>query len=133
MSTRIPREKAVFVEALEIADLEQRRQFLDQACGAGKALYEKVEKFLTLSQRAGDGHRAYLREEAVLARPHSQLHRLQKLVRRNRMVFLLGAVAVAAWVIGSACVSCWPRHKLPWGKRRLRNPALLRDKLWAAS
>ena len=54
MSTRIPREKAVFVEAVEIADPEQRRQFLDQACGTDQALREQVEKLLTLSQRAGD-------------------------------------------------------------------------------
>ena len=54
MSTRIPREKAVFVEALEIADPEQRRQFLDQACGADHALREQVERLLALSQGAGD-------------------------------------------------------------------------------
>jgi serine/threonine protein kinase len=54
MITRIPREKAVFVEALEIADPEQRRQFLDQACGADQALREQVEKLLALSQSAGD-------------------------------------------------------------------------------
>jgi serine/threonine protein kinase/tetratricopeptide (TPR) repeat protein len=54
MSTRVPREKAVFVEALEIADPEQRRQFLDQACGADPAFREQVEKLLALSQTAGD-------------------------------------------------------------------------------
>jgi RNA polymerase sigma factor (TIGR02999 family) len=54
MSTRNPREKAVFVEALAISDPEQRRQFLDQACGADKALREQVEKLLGLSQGAGD-------------------------------------------------------------------------------
>jgi hypothetical protein len=54
MSTRNPREKAVFVEALEIADPEQRRQFLDQACGADQALREAVEKLLALSPSAGD-------------------------------------------------------------------------------
>src|SRR6185369_3358562 len=54
MSTRVPREKAVFVEALEIADREQRSQFLDQACGADAALREQVEKLLALSQSAGD-------------------------------------------------------------------------------
>ncbi|MEA3133666.1 MAG: eukaryotic-like serine/threonine-protein kinase [Gammaproteobacteria bacterium] len=54
MSTQVPREKAVFVEALEIADPEQRRQFLDQACGADQALRERVEKLLALSQSAGD-------------------------------------------------------------------------------
>src|ERR1017187_4165431 len=54
MSTRIPREKAVFCEALEIADPEQRRQFLDQACGADEALRAQVERLLALSQSAGD-------------------------------------------------------------------------------
>ena len=54
MSARIPREKAVFVEALEIADPEQRSQFLDQACGADHALREQVLKLLALSQSAGD-------------------------------------------------------------------------------
>ena len=54
MSTQVPREKAVFVEALEIADPEQRSQFLDQACGADAALREQVEKLLALSQSAGD-------------------------------------------------------------------------------
>src|ERR1700690_957568 len=54
MSTRIPREKAVFCQALEIADPEQRRQFLDQACGADKVLREQVERLLALSQSAGD-------------------------------------------------------------------------------
>ena len=50
----LPREKAVFCEALEITDPEQRRQFLDQACGADKALRERVERLLALSQSSGD-------------------------------------------------------------------------------
>lgn len=54
MNTRVPREKAVFCQALEIRDPEQRRQFLDQACGADKALREQVENLLGLSQNAGD-------------------------------------------------------------------------------
>src|SRR5689334_17627629 len=54
MSTGIPREKAVFVQALEIADPEQRRQFLDQACGADQALRQQIEKLLALSPSAGD-------------------------------------------------------------------------------
>ena len=44
MSTRVPREKVVFVKALEIADPEQRSQFLDQACGADKSLREQGVK-----------------------------------------------------------------------------------------
>jgi serine/threonine protein kinase len=54
MSTRIQHEKAVFCQALEITDPEQRRQFLDQACGADQALREQVEKLLALSRIAGD-------------------------------------------------------------------------------
>ena len=54
MSNSVAREKAVFCEAVEITDLEQRRQFLDQACGADKALRQKVERLLALSQSAGD-------------------------------------------------------------------------------
>src|SRR5271165_3843575 len=54
MSARIPREKAVFVEALEIANPEQRSQFLDQACGTNEVLRQQVEKLLALSQSAGD-------------------------------------------------------------------------------
>jgi hypothetical protein len=44
----------VFVEALEIADLEQRRQFLAQACGPDQALRAQVEKLLAFSQSAAD-------------------------------------------------------------------------------
>ena len=47
MSSRVPREKAVFCEAVEITDLEQRRQFLDQACGADKELTTHL--FINLS------------------------------------------------------------------------------------
>src|SRR4029453_8164804 len=54
MNTRGPREKAVFCQALEIADPARRRQFLDQACGADRALREQVERLLALSQSAGD-------------------------------------------------------------------------------
>jgi hypothetical protein len=54
MSTRVPREKAVFCQALELSDPEQRRQFLDQACGADKTLREQVNRLLGLSHSAGD-------------------------------------------------------------------------------
>jgi tetratricopeptide (TPR) repeat protein len=43
----------------------------------------------------------YLNQETVLARPPSRVYRLQKLVRRNRMVFLFGAAAAAALVLGT--------------------------------
>jgi serine/threonine protein kinase len=54
MSTQVPREKAVFCQALEITDLEQRRQFLDEACGSDESLRQQVERLLALSQSAGD-------------------------------------------------------------------------------
>ena len=54
MSNQIPREKAVFCQAVEMTDLEQRRRFLDEACGADKSLREQVEKLLAISQSAGD-------------------------------------------------------------------------------
>src|SRR5215468_5615572 len=54
MSTQVPRERAIFCQALEISDPEQQRRFLEQACGTDKALREKVEKLLRLSEGAGD-------------------------------------------------------------------------------
>jgi hypothetical protein len=46
MSTPVPREKALFIEALEIEDPKQRSEFLDQACGADVALREEVQNGL---------------------------------------------------------------------------------------
>ena len=54
MNSRLPREKAVFGQALEISDPEQRRKFLDQACGTDLALSEAVEKLLAVSHSAGE-------------------------------------------------------------------------------
>ena len=54
MSTSVPREKAVFCQAVEITDPEERRQFLDQACGTDKALREQVEELLALSKSSDD-------------------------------------------------------------------------------
>src|SRR4029450_7091836 len=50
----IAREKALFCEALEITNPEQRRQFLDQACGTDEALRHRVEGRFAISQGAGD-------------------------------------------------------------------------------
>jgi serine/threonine protein kinase len=54
MNTSVPREKTVFCQAVEITDPEQRRQFLDQACGADKLLRERVEGLLEISKTSGD-------------------------------------------------------------------------------
>jgi hypothetical protein len=65
----------------------------------------------------------YLQEEPVLARPPSQWYRLQKLVRRNRMVFLSGAVAVVALVLGTVVSTL-----LLFSEARLRRQAQTREK-----
>lgn len=48
----------------------------------------------------------FLHNEPVLARPPSRFYRLQKLVRRNRIVFAAGAVVAAALIVGFG-VSTW--------------------------
>ena len=50
MNNSVAREKAVFCEAVEITDLEQRRQFLDQACGADKALRASLKGISEICQ-----------------------------------------------------------------------------------
>ena len=74
MSAGVPREKALFCEALEIADPEQRRLFLAQACGADNALREQVEALLALSADDffGDCGRA-LEQAAADVDPAEQL------------------------------------------------------------
>jgi hypothetical protein len=59
-----------------------------------------LEKDRTRRGLAMDVER-YLKEDAVLACPPSRLYRLQKLVRRNRMVFLSATVAIAALLLGT--------------------------------
>jgi eukaryotic-like serine/threonine-protein kinase len=54
MNTSVPREKAVFCQAVEITDPEERSQFLDQACGTDKLLRERVEGLLEISKTSGD-------------------------------------------------------------------------------
>ena len=61
---------------------------------------DRTRRYATANGLAEDIAR-YLHEEAVLARPPSRLYRLQKLVRRNRMVFLFGAAAVASLLLGT--------------------------------
>src|SRR5678815_5098096 len=54
MSRYVPREQDVFCQAVEIAEPERRRQFLDQACGTDEALRERVEGLLALSKGSDD-------------------------------------------------------------------------------
>jgi hypothetical protein len=54
----------------------------------------------------GEDIERYLHEEPVLARPPSQLYRLQKLVRRNPRVFLSATAAIAVLVLSSIISTC---------------------------
>ena len=71
----------------------------------------------------------YLHEEPVLARPPSQLYRLQKLVRRNRMVFLFGAAAAAALLLGTIISTMMfvREREARSSEARLRREAELRE------
>ncbi|MCX6877976.1 MAG: serine/threonine-protein kinase [Verrucomicrobia bacterium] len=55
--------------------------------------YETVNALATDLQR-------YLNHETVLARPPSRIYRLQKMLRRNRVVFAAGTAVVVALMIG---------------------------------
>ena len=61
---------------------------------------DRTRRYATANALGTDIER-YLHEEVVLARPPSQLYRLQKLVRRNRIVFLSGTATAAALVLGT--------------------------------
>src|SRR5208282_116413 len=61
---------------------------------------DRTRRYATANGLAMDIE-CFLKEETVLARPPSQLYRLQKLVRRNRIVFLFGAAAAAALLLGT--------------------------------
>src|SRR6185436_6512337 len=66
----------------------------------------------------------------VVARPPSQLYRLQKLVRRNRIVFLFGAAAVAALLLGTifSTLMFFKEREARTSEARLRREAELREK-----
>jgi hypothetical protein len=66
---------------------------------------DRTRRYATATGLAEDIER-YLHEEAILARPPSRLYRMQKLIRRNRIVVLSGATAVMALLVGST-ISIW--------------------------
>jgi len=61
---------------------------------------DRTRRYATASALAEDIER-YLHEEAVLACPPSRLYRLEKLVRRNRMVCLSAAAAITVMLLSS--------------------------------
>ena len=66
---------------------------------------ERQNRYETANGLAMDVRR-YLDEEPVLARPPSRRYRLRKLVRRNRIVFTAGAIALFGLLAGLG-VSTW--------------------------
>ena len=66
---------------------------------------DRSRRYETANGLARDVQR-YLADEPVLARPPSNLYRLQKLARRNKLVFAAAAAVAAALTIGLAA-SIW--------------------------
>ena len=66
---------------------------------------DRRRRYETANGLAADVLR-YMRNEPVAARPPSRLYRLQKLVQRNKIVFIAGAV-VAATLLAGLTVSTW--------------------------
>ena len=61
---------------------------------------DRTRRFETAGLLALDLQR-HLDDEPVVARPPSQLYRLQKMVRRNKLAFLAGTAIVASLLIGT--------------------------------
>ena len=89
---------------------------------------DRTRRYATANALAVDIER-YLHEEAVLARPPSQLYRLQKLARRNRVAFLFGTAAVAALLLGSliSTLMFFRERDARSSEARLRKEAELRE------
>src|SRR5690242_7228849 len=54
METKIPSVETLLCEALELPSAEQRKAYLDKACGGDQALRREVETLLSAHDRAGD-------------------------------------------------------------------------------
>ena len=60
---------------------------------------DRVRRYETANGLAMDVQR-YLNNDPIIARPPSQFYRLQKLVRRNKVVFASGAIVAATLIAG---------------------------------
>jgi WD40 repeat protein/serine/threonine protein kinase len=60
---------------------------------------DRRRRYETANELASDLQR-HLRHEAVLARPPSQVYRLQKLIQRNKLIFAASGAVLAALVLG---------------------------------
>lgn len=116
---RDPQRPSVKVESLPEEELEQTAQarrdepvrLLAQLRGdlewiVMKALEkDRNRRYQTANGFALDLQR-FLDNEPVLARPPSQVYRLQKLIRRNKIVFLAGSITAIA-LLASSGISTW--------------------------
>jgi tetratricopeptide (TPR) repeat protein len=94
---------------------------------------DRTRRYDTANGLAMDVQR-YLDNEPVVARPPSQVYRLQKLVRRNRIVFAAGSVVALALIAGLG-VSTWMFFKAEEARAneaQLRQQAESREKLTEA-
>ena len=102
---------------------------------------DRTRRYETANGLAMDIQR-HLNNEPVAARPPSRRYRLQKLVRRNRVVFAAGGAVAAALVVGMG-TSTWlflkereARHRAVAAEQqetRLRHDAELREKITQAA
>jgi WD40 repeat protein/serine/threonine protein kinase len=89
---------------------------------------DRIRRYETANGLAMDLER-HLNNEPVIARPPSKLYRFQKLVRRNKAVFVGVAVVAAVLVLG-AIVSSWQAILATQAKRaesRLREQAQAKE------
>jgi serine/threonine protein kinase len=94
---------------------------------------DRSRRYETANGLAMDVQR-YLNNEPVVARPPGRLYRLQKLVRRNRIVFAAGAVVALALIAGLG-TSTWMFFKAEEARANeavLRRQAEAREKLTEA-
>jgi tetratricopeptide (TPR) repeat protein len=89
---------------------------------------DRTRRYPTADALAEDIER-YLHQETVLARPPSQLYRLQKFVRRNRMLFLSGAAVAAALLLGTvvSTLMFFKEREARSSEARLRKEAEARE------
>src|SRR5512137_575306 len=77
---------------------------------------DRTRRYETANGLADDVMR-HLEDEPVLARPPGRVYRLQKLVRRNKLVFAAGAAVVGALLVGLG-LSTWLFFKEQAARRR---------------
>lgn len=77
-----------------------------------KCLEKDPDRRYQTASELGSDLRRYLNDQAVLAGPPSELYRLRKLIRRNRLAFGAGAAVAASLVIGLVVsLSLWTRER----------------------